>query len=768
MKNTVGRSIPARLFSVCVVIMTVHTFITAQQSAPFEKERVILQNGRLIRSADTVQHSIRKKHSKIPDTFTAKRTESASADFRFVPGPEGATVRNIVSSKNGWMFLATDAGVYRSSDNGSHWEINLFPNQHFNFIEPITVLAANVIAAEGSNSTYLSRDNGATWSDYLPAYHGMVVDSNGTIYAAGHDNGVYRSLDTAKSWQPFSLSGKILHKVMVDNDGSFICAGDSGIYYSSDHGSTWSFRPRIIQYPSEIVNDRQGHLFSILNSTVYRSDDFGSTWIKLIGPNADQTGYAYRMFVGNDNRLYVIYNQAIHTALTTSTAFSIIPFTGEWPLCVGFDTNGALLAGNFEGVYRRDTVNGIWTELNKGLHSLRINSIRHSASGTLFVMSLGRCFRSMDGGTTWTEVVFGSPNTYNSYDPLFTSAAGPILISAWSNGVAGTLRSIDDGLTWSFAAFPGTSSYATAFCEGKNGALFAGTNSGSVYRSTNGGASWAKVYNGTAGSSVDAIAVDSAGFIFGVKDSTLLRSVDGLNWFTSRLPGTSYNNYTSMAIERGGRIYICSPWNGTLLSTDQGNTWSKEHASLSGEYIICLAADDSGNVFAGSYSGVLRLSDSIQQWENFSDGFPETFVMSLTVSPDGYVYSGTQDYGMFVTGSPVRARDRDVPILFGPPPLPPGQFAGSYDLFQNYPNPFNGSTTIWYDVAGNSAADITISVYDVLGRRVASLVSQPKREGRYSVTWTPENAAGGIYFCMLMVRDGSRTYSKSIKVLYIR
>jgi len=85
-----------------------------------------------------------------------------------------------------------------------------------------------------------------------------------------------------------------------------------------------------------------------------------------------------------------------------------------------------------------------------------------------------------------------------------------------------------------------------------------------------------------------------------------------------------------------------------------------------------------------------------------------------------------------------------------------GTVPGEYALRQNYPNPFNPRTTISYDLAGRD--DVAIQIYDVLGRRVRSLIDEKQGPGSLSVAWdgrddSEKPVESGVYF--LFFRAGS-------------
>jgi len=83
-----------------------------------------------------------------------------------------------------------------------------------------------------------------------------------------------------------------------------------------------------------------------------------------------------------------------------------------------------------------------------------------------------------------------------------------------------------------------------------------------------------------------------------------------------------------------------------------------------------------------------------------------------------------------------------------------------FDLSQNYPNPFNPSTVISYEVA--KAGLVSLKVYDILGREVATLVNEQKNAGKYSVQFDTK-LASGVYIYTL--KSGEYAISKKMTIL---
>jgi hypothetical protein len=100
--------------------------------------------------------------------------------------------------------------------------------------------------------------------------------------------------------------------------------------------------------------------------------------------------------------------------------------------------------------------------------------------------------------------------------------------------------------------------------------------------------------------------------------------------------------------------------------------------------------------------------------------------------------------------------------------LPGGTIPTEYALGQNYPNPFNPSTTISYDIPKSS--QVSVKVFDMLGRLVATLVDGVQSPSGYRVEWNPTGLSSGIYFYRIQAQtlDGSGDFVAVKKLVLMK
>ena len=88
-------------------------------------------------------------------------------------------------------------------------------------------------------------------------------------------------------------------------------------------------------------------------------------------------------------------------------------------------------------------------------------------------------------------------------------------------------------------------------------------------------------------------------------------------------------------------------------------------------------------------------------------------------------------------------------------------------LYNNYPNPFNPSTNIRYDLP--EATNVTISIYDMMGREIKKLINTNQNSGYKSVIWNGTNDNGeivsvGMYFYSIK----TNTFNQTRKMILLK
>lgn len=81
----------------------------------------------------------------------------------------------------------------------------------------------------------------------------------------------------------------------------------------------------------------------------------------------------------------------------------------------------------------------------------------------------------------------------------------------------------------------------------------------------------------------------------------------------------------------------------------------------------------------------------------------------------------------------------------------PVEFPNQYVLQQNFPNPFNPSTTIRFSLPHETR--VRVEVFDLLGRKVRTLLDEELPRGTHSLVWDASQQASGVYYCRLQTKE---------------
>lgn len=166
---------------------------------------------------------------------------------------------------------------------------------------------------------------------------------------------------------------------------------------------------------------------------------------------------------------------------------------------------------------------------------------------------------------------------------------------------------------------------------------------------------------------------------------------------------------------------------------------------MDSSHVYALAINSSGHIFAGTESdGISRSKDNGNNWTQINSGLTSNYVRSLAINNSGYVFAGTNDSGVFRSaGTTTFVKESGKSI------------SNRFLLSQNYPNPFNPSTTINYSVPKQS--NVTLTIYDALGREVTTLISEEESIGNYSIEFNAAYLSSGIYFYRLQAGSFAET-----------
>lgn len=139
-------------------------------------------------------------------------------------------------------------------------------------------------------------------------------------------------------------------------------------------------------------------------------------------------------------------------------------------------------------------------------------------------------------------------------------------------------------------------------------------------------------------------------------DGRLIAGTNGGGLFTSLDTAQSWNQIAQPDISNFKQLFLedlmmtaegtlfGASYSGVLRSIDQGVTWTLHFEGLNDRQITCLAADGSGNIFAGSINdGLFASADAGETWVSISSNLDATFVTGLFVTPDGNILLATTD-----------------------------------------------------------------------------------------------------------------------------
>ncbi len=376
--------------------------------------------------------------------------------------------------------------------------------------------------------------------------------------------------------------------------------------------------------------------------------------------------------------------------------------------------------------------------------------------------------RSTDGGTTWENTV----DVYNART-LYRSTTGKLFASYWPYPAnEGLIYSTNNGMLWISGYSVGANNNIFSIHTADNDqTVYIGTRTG-VLKSTNGGLNFTATGPGIpANTFVYDLDIDYTGSYIaaGTSKGLYVSSDNGSNWIpVSGVPQTDtiytlkFVHFTTDGAIPENKL-IAGSTNGELFMNSTEFTAALLIYTFFGKIGKLQVIKDAELEFLGA--GLLRFgadnsvnagfalsTDRGLSWYQTNNGLPsDPLVSALAYQVQG---NSIRYYaGMFEntsTGAKVYRMDSPIGIHQISSEVP-----NAFSLSQNYPNPFNPMTKIKFNVS--KASNVNITVFDVLGRHITTLVNEKLNAGEYETEWDAINMPGGIYFYRLETDDFTET-----------
>lgn len=406
----------------------------------------------------------------------------------------------------------------------------------------------------------------------------------------------------------------------------------------------------------------------------------------------------------------------------------------------------------------------------------------------------------------WEEVLLPEANmmvsvmSVNDNGTLFLGTSDYRFFYSYNNGDSWTETSV-----WP--------DYYLAVCIDFNssGDLIVGTSDYGVMRSTDGGDTFSEINNGLTSLNIWAIDINNNDDIIVGTPVGIFKSVNnGDLWETigTDLP----DDIEVVKYGSDNRIYAGTFESGMWRSSDSGTTWESINTGLpESAMITSLAVEPDVELFAGVYpDGLFHSTDYGESWVPYNNGLPfdkKDFTqrgvsVSNIIMLDLFIYIAIYNYGAYLLIRSLNVNNLAMDNYYwllqasGLPANPTISymagggaenklFMGTYDeeMFRNAypvwiekieasdkgfnlgkisPNPVKNAASFTFSVSETSL--VSISIYDLAGQEIETVVEKVYEEGTYNVIWTPKLMRGGLYFYKM--EAGS--FRATQKIIYLK
>ncbi|RPI17501.1 MAG: T9SS C-terminal target domain-containing protein [Ignavibacteriae bacterium] len=250
-----------------------------------------------------------------------------------------------------------------------------------------------------------------------------------------------------------------------------------------------------------------------------------------------------------------------------------------------------------------------------------------------------------------------------------------------------------------------------------------------------------------------------------------------------------YNNSSNvtelaydLSLDNAGNVYVTGGGIGAVAAEDSNFITVKYNSSGAMQWVAfydgpmgmvdiarSVMVDGSGNIYVTGASGTLSGDDyatikynpsGVQQWVKRYNGpgNGNDYTNSIAVNHYGEVFVTGRSLGV---GTDYDFATIKYSPFVGIEPVN-NEIPGTYYLRQNYPNPFNPETVIKFNIPREG--NVNLTVYDINGRTVSTLINGNLKVGRYNYNFNASNLTSGIYFYTLT----AGTFSETKKMILLK
>lgn len=681
------------------------------------------ENFRDVNRPDHVYTHLRNRYENNNDD------KAAGSGWEKMPGPYGGAVRQFYKFQNK-LYATTDREIFVYEN--SVWKSLDFEKILCNTVSTMYRYPSGRILVASDWGLYYTDNEGKLWNrlalgdwDRQTNVIQIYNAPDGDLYL-GTTKGLYIAKDGNFNYTTHTLGNRTVLSVTTDNNGNIWVTTGTGVLEAKNGVLDWQTMDLDQNAYRKIIVDSANTIYTFSRTQVLKSTDMGSSWWVIEGPFFEDITLDsnQKLIITSSHQIFGADQQGIQWASRRFNQYLLTSYDS--------DKNGLLIGTLGPGAYKYDRKADVLVYFNQGLSASTIRGLVSMVNGDLIACTDNdSLYISEDKGMSWRPI-YAAWSRY-----MKSSGSGAVYVAAGG----GIIRSTDFGKTWKKLNLDVRPYYINAFDVSDDDQIIcAGTSTGEVYVSFDSGKHFQMIKKSN-DTFVEAIVIINRD-TYVVADDSLYYTNDGGEKL-SVVDDSLLNGAKDFAIDDLGYVYL-SNYSGIYRSPN-GIDWYPVTNKLTN--IQYLRTDQYSNIYAASSNGsVYSSTNHGKNWSIVADNIPYTFFWSFAFSTDGYIFEGSQDKGLYRTKIELKQRGKIT----------------ANTVSRNFPNPFNSTTQIEYNVADRSFVRLTI--YDLLGRKVQTLISEFKNQGEYLISWHPINCASGIYLYRIQIGSDIQTG----KMIYLK